>query len=352
MNTNAHVPGEGPNQRGESGEGVDDPTACRTAGSGEPSPSQGPAALHLKILVDCSRSMQGDGIEAAKRVLQALLPRLGPEDRFSLSRFGSRVEHRSGCPWPATLTARRATQRWIAGLRADLGGSGLAAALETGFALAQTGTADLLVITDGEAAVSDDIIRSARATGHRLFLIGVGNNPAEPLLRCIAEATGGTCEFIAPGAAVEPTVGRVFTGLRPPRPAHPGPCRTEDRSPERMSPLELTDWLQRPPLADWPRRHDDLRRIGLDALADRLGRALGATTEETAAIDACLFLMSQPEIREAFRETRDLRQGFDDIEQRLVESVDEIPLGVEKRLVAIELMTLLEGMTAHAWPED
>ena len=51
--------------------------------------------LSVKILVDCSGSMAGDSIDAAKRSLQAIVQQLKQGDRFSLSRFGSTVEHRS-----------------------------------------------------------------------------------------------------------------------------------------------------------------------------------------------------------------------------------------------------------------
>ena len=64
--------------------------------------ADGPAQVSAKILVDCSGSMAGDSIEAAKRALQAAVVQLASEDKFSLSRFGSTVAHRSRGLWSVT----------------------------------------------------------------------------------------------------------------------------------------------------------------------------------------------------------------------------------------------------------
>src|SRR5208337_4473522 len=53
--------------------------------------SQSEAPLRLKVLVDCSGSMNGDSMEAARRALHRIFAGLAPEDRFTLSRFGNQV---------------------------------------------------------------------------------------------------------------------------------------------------------------------------------------------------------------------------------------------------------------------
>src|SRR5690606_38884135 len=47
------------------------------------------APLKLKVLVDCSGSMQGDSIAQARDAVARLVERLAPEDRLSVSAFGS-----------------------------------------------------------------------------------------------------------------------------------------------------------------------------------------------------------------------------------------------------------------------
>jgi Ca-activated chloride channel family protein len=183
-----------------------------------PRPETAPVAV--KLLVDCSGSMAGDSIQAARRALRAIAWQMKQGDRFSLSRFGSTVEHRSRALWTATDTTRVAAQRWIGALKADLGGTEMKVALESTFALASSARCDVLMVTDGEISAIDQTIEAARASGHRMFVVGIGSSPAETHLRRLAKATGGACDFVAPGEAVEPAVLRMFARLRSPRLDH------------------------------------------------------------------------------------------------------------------------------------
>ena len=187
-----------------------------------------PASAHplaVKILVDCSGSMQGDSIAAARRALQAIVAGLREGERFSLSRFGSTVEHRSRALWRTSPATRLAGQRWAAQLQADLGGTEMEKALDSTLALAGDAEAspgagegaapvDLLLITDGQIHAIERTVAKARALGHRVFVVGIGSAPAESVLRRLADETGGACDFVAPGEAVEPAVLRMFARLR------------------------------------------------------------------------------------------------------------------------------------------
>lgn len=171
----------------------------------------------LKILVDCSGSMAGDSMDAAQRALHAIIGQLGAGDRFSLSRFGSTVEHRSRGLWKATQTTQRAAQKWVGALKADLGDTQMQEALSSTFTLAQTVSSDILLVTDGGISAIDSTIQSAKDSGHRVFIVGIGSSPAESHLRRLAQATGGACDFVAPGEAVEPAILRMFARLRSPQ---------------------------------------------------------------------------------------------------------------------------------------
>ena len=195
------------------------------------------AATAVKILVDCSGSMAGDSIDAAKRALRAIVRQLGAGDRFSLSRFGDTVEHRSRGLWKTTEATQLAAQRWVGALQANLGGTEMKAALISTFALAQTVSSDILLVTDGEISAIDSTIASAKHSGHRLFIVGIGSSPAETHLRRRAEATGGACDFVAPGEAVEPAVLRMFARLRSPRLADLHIVWPAGAVPEWVSPL-------------------------------------------------------------------------------------------------------------------
>jgi Ca-activated chloride channel family protein len=180
-------------------------------------PAEGATPLAVKMLVDCSGSMAGDSIDAARRALQAVVLQLSPSDRFALSRFGSTVSHRARGLWSVSDATRLAAQRWVGALEADMGGTDMEDALTSTFALGGGAGIDVLLVTDGEIHAIDSTVAAAKASGHRLFIVGVGTSPAESHLRRLAEATGGACDFVTAGEAVEPAVLRMFARLRSPR---------------------------------------------------------------------------------------------------------------------------------------
>ncbi|MCX7228275.1 MAG: VIT domain-containing protein [Burkholderiales bacterium] len=174
------------------------------------------AAIDLKILVDCSGSMGGDSIASARRGLERLVSALGPADRVTYSRFGSQVQHDIETPslmGPATQVRLRAA---IAATDATLGGTHMEDALAATVSIGGGDAADVLLITDGHLTDIDPIVAAARASRHRVFAVGVGSAPAESLLRQLAEATGGACELVTPGEAIEAAIERTFARLRVP----------------------------------------------------------------------------------------------------------------------------------------
>ena len=170
--------------------------------------------VNVKILVDCSGSMAGDSIEAARASLQAFVNDLTEKDHFSLSKFGSMFMHRSKGLWTATEPAKLAAQRWIASLEADMGGTAMGPALMDTFELASKDPADVLLVTDGDIHAIDHVIKLAKESKHRLFIVGIGSAPSETNLRLMAEETMGACDFVAPGEDVGPAVTNMFARLR------------------------------------------------------------------------------------------------------------------------------------------
>ena len=170
-------------------------------------------ARTAKILVDCSGSMNGSSIEAARRALHAILSELEFEDRFSLSRFGSRVEHFDEGLQPVTDETIARAGNAVMGLRADLGGTELAAALASTLARNKGERADVLLITDGQSWNAEGIVKTAQASGQRVFVVGIGSASAESLLRNLAEETGGACEFVTAGEDAERAITRMFSRM-------------------------------------------------------------------------------------------------------------------------------------------
>ncbi|MDO9252918.1 MAG: VIT domain-containing protein [Hydrogenophaga sp.] len=168
----------------------------------------------VKVLVDCSGSMNGDSIQAARSALQSILSTLNADDRFSLSRFGSSVEHRSKALWKVAPASMASAQRWVQTLEADLGGTEMNDAILSTLAIPGAERSDVLLITDGEIHSIDPVLKSAKQSGHRFFVVGIGSAVAEGLLRRLAEDTGGSCEFVVAGEQVSPAIQRLFHRLR------------------------------------------------------------------------------------------------------------------------------------------
>ena len=171
--------------------------------------SSEPERRNAKILLDCSGSMAGDSIEAAKRALHAILSMLEPRDRFSLSRFGSSVQHFHKALQPVNGKTIGDAGRKVMSVEAN-GGTELAAALSSTLELDAGTRADILLITDGEVWQADAVVAAAQSSGQRIFVVGIGSAPAESVLRRLGEETGGACEFVAPNEDVEGAITRMF----------------------------------------------------------------------------------------------------------------------------------------------
>jgi len=170
----------------------------------------------IKALIDCSGSMAGDSIASARRALQGTLAGLGEQDGFSLSRFGTHVDHLAPPTACSPRLVRTLSER-VAQIEADLGGTEMERALRSVLSIHRPpgfDGADVLLITDGEIWRTQGVIDAARQSGHRVFAIGVGSSPAESLLRSLAESTGGACEFVTPGEALEAAAARMLDRMR------------------------------------------------------------------------------------------------------------------------------------------
>ena len=237
-------------------------TSSGTVGASGSSPT---GAMTAKVLVDCSSSMAGDSIEAARRALKGIVEGLGPADKFSLSRFGDTVEHRSRGMWSGTAQAKASALRWVEHVHANLGGTEMANALVTTIAITDAGKSDILLITDGEIEGIDEVIDIAMHSKHRVFVVAIGASPAEVHLRRLATATGGHCDFVAPGEDVEPAVLRMSARMRSAR-------ATELRV---VWPASLTlNWEQK--VQNYAFEHDVFNVCAFATAPDGFGTGTGA----------------------------------------------------------------------------
>jgi Ca-activated chloride channel family protein len=175
-------------------------------------------SLSVKILVDCSGSMSGDRIEQARSALAGLTQLLDERDRFSLTLFGSEYEH---IVKPVTADRMGLKQLDIAlkTMTADYGGTEMRSAAQATFeiafpALADNTEADVLLITDGDIWEAQALVDAAKASGHRVYALGVGSAPNESMLAEMAVATGGACELVGEGEDMAQAIQRMVQRMR------------------------------------------------------------------------------------------------------------------------------------------
>jgi Ca-activated chloride channel homolog len=180
-------------------------------------PAQELVPLSLKILVDCSGSMAGDSITQARRALHEVGQWLEPADRIAYFRFGNECLPVIPDLAPCTPLTVGRFARAVEKTEADLGGTQLHAALLQVFgpqSKTAAAKADVLLITDGEVWDVESTVQTARASGHRLFVVGVSSSPAESLLRELAEQSGGACELVTPNEDIAGAITRMVRRLR------------------------------------------------------------------------------------------------------------------------------------------
>ncbi len=160
----------------------------------QPSPPR-----NIKLLIDCSGSMEGESIEQAKYALVDMLGRLRPSDYFNVILFGSQFYSISEVMIQATKNNINQVRRKIRNIEANLGGTEMGAAMEAAFNIPGPSIpSEILIITDGEVWESEYIIEQAEKSGHRIFSFGVGYAVSEAFLKQLAERTGGACELAVP----------------------------------------------------------------------------------------------------------------------------------------------------------
>ena len=175
--------------------------------------------VSIKVLVDCSGSMQGDSIEQAKDCLGWLFGQLNNTDQVSFTRFGSTVHHDHSELKPCTLIYRQLLKASSRRLNADLGGTEIDDALKEVIAIEsglpeESKNAVILLITDGEVWNIEEIIATVRASGQRIYAVGVGSAPSESLLKDMADVTGGASEMVTPRESMQKAVERLLIKIR------------------------------------------------------------------------------------------------------------------------------------------
>jgi Ca-activated chloride channel family protein len=163
--------------------------------------------LNFCLVLDRSGSMQGAKLAAMKEATKRLIDTLTPQDVVSIVLFDDQTE----VLLPATQAAdKEALKALIDGVE-EAGGTAISGGLLAGQAelrknAAPDRVAALLLLTDGQTWGDDErcraVAKELAQEGVRMTALGLGAEWNEKLLDELAEATGGSSDYIADPAQI------------------------------------------------------------------------------------------------------------------------------------------------------
>ncbi len=157
--------------------------------------------LNLSLVLDKSGSMQGQKIRNLREAAKLVVDRLGPQDTISIIAFSDRKYKIAGSQ---PVTDKEALKKKIDRIR-DGGGTAISGGMMQGLAeldkaVAPDRVSRMLLLTDGQTFGDEKKCKKlGKQAGERGIVVnalGLGDDWNEDLLDSIAEASGGTADFI------------------------------------------------------------------------------------------------------------------------------------------------------------
>jgi Ca-activated chloride channel family protein len=148
----------------------------------------------MVFVLDCSGSMEGEPLAAAKKLVERCMKRMGQDDTFQIVGFSDSSSQIGSQPIPATPENVRKGLRYLEGLNSE-GGTmmmeGVRAALDFAHDPGRFRTVSFL--TDGYIGDDREVIGEVRKRigASRLFSFGIGSSPNWYLLEGMARVGRG-----------------------------------------------------------------------------------------------------------------------------------------------------------------
>jgi Ca-activated chloride channel family protein len=207
-------------------------------------------AREIIFVLDCSGSMRGEPLEAAKNVVRRALGRLRPQDTFQVIQFSMSASALGPRPLPANTSQIQRALRYLDSLQGEGGTEmiqGIRAALD--YPAERERVRIVAFLTDGYIGNESEILAEVRRKigGARLFSFGIGSSVNRYLLESLAEEGRGVAAFLAPRETPDEMAERfvrridapVLTDIR---------IRWQDLEVEDLEPGRLSDLFAGQPL--------------------------------------------------------------------------------------------------------
>ena len=157
--------------------------------------------LNLSLVLDKSGSMQGQKIRNLREAAKLVVDRLGPQDTISIIAFSDRKYKIAGSqPIADKETLKKKIDRIRDGGGTAISGGMMQGLAELDKAVAPDRVSRMLLLTDGQTFGDEKKCKKlGKQAGERGIVVnalGLGDDWNEDLLDSIAEASGGTADFI------------------------------------------------------------------------------------------------------------------------------------------------------------
>ena len=190
------------------------------------STSARPRPRDVVIVLDRSGSMQGWKMVAARRAVGRMIDTLLDHDRFTVLAFDDQIEyppHADRQLAAATDQNRWRALEWLGKIEAR-GGTEMGPAVEEAVrqvhAQQQGRLAVVVLITDGQVAGEDSILRSIKtaAGAHipRIHTLGIDQAVNEGFLHRLADLGGGTCDLVESEDRLDAAMDHIHRGIGTP----------------------------------------------------------------------------------------------------------------------------------------
>lgn len=175
----------------------------------------------VTLVLDRSGSMRGEKLASMKEAARQIVSGLNPGERFNIITYNEGVNLFEAAPVEKNAASEKAAHAWLDAVVAR-GGTNVHEALSS--ALAQPSHEGMLPVvlflTDGLPTIGrtseKDIVALAgvgNKAERRIFTIGVGEDVNAPLLRRMAEISGGLPSYVLSGENLEVKLAQVFRRL-------------------------------------------------------------------------------------------------------------------------------------------
>lgn len=177
------------------------------------------APRELVFVLDCSGSMMGAPLDAAKGVVRRALGSVRPQDTFQIIRFSDTASGLGARPLPATRENLRRGLAFLDSLQSEGGTemiAGIRAAL--GFPADPERLRIVAFLTDGYIGNEREILGEVRRRigSARLFSFGIGSSVNRYLLEGLSEEGRGEAAFLGPRETPDQMVQRFVARIAAP----------------------------------------------------------------------------------------------------------------------------------------